>query len=87
MHRVPNLKSPRKRFEKWEAWQQTQNIILRFSLYCKDNGEKVYESECAPVIEKKLNDLFAYTPIHGLAYGDVVNRFRTKIHSTVMYAR
>jgi hypothetical protein len=68
--------------------ERANNIVLSFSLYCKDNGEKVFEPETEVTVCSKLVEAFGFIPTFALReYGEVLNRNPVKVHSTVTYWR
>jgi hypothetical protein len=62
----------------FEERDLANRIVLDFSLYCKNNGEKVWHPETEQIIEEKLSQSFeGGIPRFAVAheYGDVLNRF------------
>jgi len=72
----------RVRKAKQEQKELARSIVLNFSLYCKDNGEKVFEAETERTVREKLEYAFGFLPAWAVdkEYGEVLNRHLTRIH-------
>jgi len=79
--RSPEAKARRQRHR--EEKELARSIVLNFSLYCKDNGEKVFEAETERTVREKLEYAFGFLPAWAVdkEYGEVLNRHPTKVHS------
>jgi hypothetical protein len=70
------------RQQKQAQKELARSIVLNFSLYCKDNGEKVFEAETKPTVCEKLQFAFGFIPEWAVdkEYGEVLNRHPARIH-------
>jgi hypothetical protein len=65
-----------------EQKELARSIVLNFSLYCKDNGDRVFEAEMEPTVREKLEFAFGFIPTWAInkEYGEVLNRYSVRLH-------
>jgi len=78
---VRSLEAQVRRKQHHTEREVANRIVLDFCLYCKENGEKVFEAETEPVIREKLTQTFGYLPAYAVdkEYGEVLNRSETRV--------
>lgn len=78
-----SLEAKNRRQETRDKKELARSIVSNFSIYCKENGEKVFAAETEPVVREKLTFAFGFLPnwATNREYGEVLNRHPVKVHS------